>query len=96
VVHFHPQAKSDKEEPVYPIGVVDSNGEFKLSTFSPDDGAPPGKYGVTVTWTERIKGKEDMERTLVPKRYMDPKLSGLSAEVAAKSNELPPYQLTKK
>lgn len=37
----------------YPVGVTDTNGEFRLSTNGTEDGAVAGEYAVTFLWPER-------------------------------------------
>lgn len=34
------------------VGTIDSEGRYQLKTFSPNDGAKPGKYVVTITARE--------------------------------------------
>src|SRR5579871_2214813 len=43
-----------------PRGECDDAGEFQLSTYNGLDGAPPGKYQVTVSWTKE-SSREDAE-----------------------------------
>src|SRR5687767_9315615 len=33
-----------------PVGTTDANGQFRLRSYAPDDGAPAGDYMVTVVW----------------------------------------------
>jgi hypothetical protein len=54
----HPVVKADvllipleaTKDQFVPKGTTDDKGNFKLSTYSPDDGAPEGKYKVIVRW----------------------------------------------
>ena len=75
-------------------GVTDKDGRFALATFVPGDGALPGKHVVTVVKKETsgILTDEDglsggiapggvVEQWFTPRRYADPKTSGLTAEV---------------
>ena len=39
---------------VTPHGVTDETGKFSLTTYQPDDGAPEGKYQVTVSWADKL------------------------------------------
>jgi hypothetical protein len=90
VVTLHPldQAGSPPT-PVY--GRSDSEGVFVLSTYGKDDGAPAGRYAVTVLLQQ---GEEGV--TLLPLHYADPKKSGLSAEIKPEPNELPPFKLKRR
>lgn len=52
-ITFHPvQDMGDK--PVIPSGSTNEQGEFQLSTFVTDDGAPAGEYDVTIVWPVRF------------------------------------------
>jgi hypothetical protein len=69
---------------VAPYGVVDAEGSFDLTTYLTFDGAPAGKYVVTIRWPG-FKGL-----------YDNPKTSKLTATVEKTANDLPPFQLTTK
>jgi hypothetical protein len=94
VVHFHPQDKS-ASPPRVPMAEVGADGTFRLTTFAKGDGAPPGRYAVTVFWGMLAKEGEGLDKIYVPGRYLHPATSGLSAEVPSKATELPPFQLTR-
>jgi hypothetical protein len=94
VVQFHPLDQSDKDAPV-PVGQVGPDGRFRLTTYVHDDGAPHGRYAVTVFWAVPAKGGDDFDRILVPRRFLNPVTSGLTAEVPERAVELPPFLLTK-
>lgn len=72
----------------YPRGKVAKDGTFRLSTYGAFDGAPAGDYEVAVVWGS--DGAEDDPRRAP---YMNPKTSGLRAEVKEGPNELPPFHL---
>jgi hypothetical protein len=93
VVHFHPKDKSGKL--IVPVGQVGADGSFRLTSYKQDDGAPAGDYTVTVFWGVPSKGGDDFDRILVPARYISPETSGLTATVADRATELPPFQLMK-
>jgi hypothetical protein len=69
---------------VAPYGVVDAEGSFALTTYLTFDGAPEGRYVVTIRWPG-LKGL-----------YDNPKSSKLTATVEQTANDLPPFQLTTK
>jgi len=71
-------------------GLTDAAGKFTLTAFEPGDGAVPGSYLVTVTKTEAQGGGEVQEnseatptapKSLLPEKYGNPQVSGLTAEV---------------
>jgi hypothetical protein len=51
-VTFHPE---DHDRPYRPSGIVGTNGVFKLSTFMTNDGAPEGRYKISVYWPRKTK-----------------------------------------
>ena len=79
-VTFHPV---DAGATVTPSGIVDASGQFQLTTYTAADGAAAGKYQVTISWADVIKGGSDPEygREKLPGRFQDPDMSGLVCEV---------------
>jgi hypothetical protein len=76
-------------EAAMPRGVVQKDGTFALTTYEAGDGAPAGRYRVSVYW--RRQGQEDGDEGpfLIPERYSRPESSGLEIEVkAAPENKL--------
>ncbi len=51
LVVFHPQDTGKENDPK-PVAECDAQGEFQLTTMSPQDGAAAGAYGVTVVWNK--------------------------------------------
>jgi hypothetical protein len=73
-----------------PRATVNANGEFQLSTYGENDGAPAGTYSVAVTWPENgPDGGEDRLKG----RYRDPGQTKLKVTVKDGPNELPPFNL---
>lgn len=72
-------------------GTTDADGKFTLSTYGTNDGAPVGKYKVTVA----VGGAQEIEpgvlapepeggfKSSIPEKYADPAQSGLEAEIPA-------------
>jgi hypothetical protein len=87
--------------PVDPDGqkasaVVDTNGEYRLTTQREFDGAEPGEYRVSISWAKPKNpdaGEPDYGPELLPKRYLDPLQSGLKAQVEATDNTLDPFEI---
>ncbi len=82
---------------VRPHGRVEADGSFRLSTYRAFDGAPAGRYAVTVYW--RLPNPDDDEEEgpqLLPGRYLSPVSSGLEAVVKPEANELGPFRLSSK
>jgi len=95
VVTFHP-AGAGAELP-RPSAKTDDEGRFTLTTYESGDGAPEGKYAVTVTWFRSSTGKpsegDESMRNWLPPRYASPASSKLEATVSAGDNDLPPFQV---
>ncbi len=75
---------------VTPNGITDESGLFFLTTYTNADGAPEGKYKVTVSWCDVVGGSSsdpDYGPEKLPRRYQDKDASGLEVEVIASSTE---------
>ena len=98
IVKFYSVDPADKQggQGVLPQAVVGDDGSFRLTTYRSEDGAPAGKYTVSVYWAKPSKGGDDYEKPLIPARYLNAETSGLTAVVEERATELPPFQLTKK
>jgi hypothetical protein len=101
IVWLHPLETIDEKDPTVraeiqrPRGIVEDDGSFQMSTYGTKDGAPIGRYLVTVFWTKNAGG-DDGGEDLLPPRYQDPKTSGLPViEIKSEPNELPPFRLTR-
>jgi hypothetical protein len=93
IVWFHPEGKTDLKAHK-PRAVVEPDGSFQISTYRTHDGAPAGRYRVSIYWRAQGKVGDDEGESLLPARYGDPQTSGLPpVEVKEGSNELPPFQL---
>ncbi|MCS7305831.1 MAG: DUF4198 domain-containing protein [Thermoguttaceae bacterium] len=77
-------------------GKTDAQGQFQLSTFSPNDGAVAGEYTVLVVKKEKYvdprapSSPYEMYRNLLPARYSSLQTSPLKATIKPES----PNQLT--
>jgi hypothetical protein len=89
---FHPVV----ENSLRPLGTVDEDGSFTLTTYEQGDGAPAGEYTVTVEW-RRLATVDDDQRppNKLPARYSNSKSSGIAVRVNEGANVLPPIQLTR-
>jgi hypothetical protein len=96
-ITFHP-VNDPSPEAVHPVGAVDENGHFTLTSYKQGDGAPPGEYRVTVQWflatrTRGASGDDFVTVNYLPARYGRAENSGLRATINKGDNELPPFQL---
>jgi hypothetical protein len=95
-VTFHPQFDIGRV-PFTPSGVTDRNGQFRLSTGAPNDGAPPGNYVVTFELpridTDRNNSGIEIEVDAWGGKYKDPDKSRFSVTIQSGQPELPPFKL---
>ncbi len=89
---------------VYPHGIADETGQFALTTYTADDGAPVGEYQITVVWPDsefQPKTVEQIDAVMsgddppdkLGGRYGNPKQSRLTAEILENTTELPDLEL---
>lgn len=62
-------------------GVTDANGDFQLTTDSPDDGAPTGEYNVTVHHPYPEDSSQARKMNIFDLKYESAKTSGLTFDV---------------
>ena len=83
-----------------PTGYVKSDGSFAIGTNELEDGAPTGKYKVTIFWyppnAHEIMAKTGNVPNLMPRIYGDPKTTNLEINVAAGRNEVPEFKIASK
>jgi hypothetical protein len=98
-IAFHPTDAGDPATRVTPRGLTDEKGEFQLTTYYGNDGAPEGEYVVTIEWRERSGlTKQDFEGPdQLGGVYANPEktkgLPGFVVKVERKPMELPPFEL---
>jgi hypothetical protein len=70
------------------VGLIE-NGKFVVGTNADGDGAPPGKYRVTVFSYKETKTRfgETISKAVIPNRYANPDTSGLVVEIPEGGNE---------
>jgi hypothetical protein len=79
-----------------PMAVTGKDGRYRVGTYDKEDGAPAGKYAITITCLDpKVIGMYSTSNIL-PKQYGDPKTSGLEVEIVEGTNALPPLRLTEK
>lgn len=82
-------------EAVRPWAKSGENGEFTLSTYNNGDGAPAGKYKVTVVHHEIVvsKGAMGTKPNDLPKKYASSETTDLVVDVGTSETTLPPLEL---
>ena len=102
VIVFHAVDKSKFKWEELPQGVTDQDGKFKLFTYSSNDGAPAAEYtvGIALYQANSDDGgdqvKREKTRVNLPPKFADPKTSGLTAKVEAKTTVIPTFELVSK
>lgn len=92
-VVFHPVSGLGGDA-VRPRGRTDEQGQFTLTTYDGNDGAPVGEYTITVE--QYLAGRPDEgPRNRLPAKYAKHETSGLRATIQAAPNELTPFALKK-
>ena len=78
-----------------PNGIVRDDGAFQVTTYTTGDGAPVGKYAVTVTWPSPSAAATPDERgpDQLKNRYSDPKSPFTTVIITAEENTLQPFQI---
>lgn len=105
-VTLHPVESiiDEQAKALRPSGVADASGNYSLSTYVPEDGAPPGEWTVTVVWPDpKIDDKRRQEieadgnsvPDVLQGRFAKPESSPWKATIAEGSNTLPPIDLAK-
>ncbi len=86
--------------PTTPQAVTDAKGEFLITSYNSDDGAPEGDYVVTFEWRERTGlTKQDLDGPdrlggAYAKAEKNKDIPGFVVKVEKKPVELPPFKLT--
>jgi hypothetical protein len=89
---LHPQ---DPSLTARPRATVDSDGSFAVTTYEPGDGAPTGKYKVTIEWHRPVPGQESGEGddapppNVLPAEYASPATTPVKVKVVRGDNEFP-------
>jgi hypothetical protein len=85
---------------VMPYAVTDDSGDFKMTSYITDDGAPEGEYVITVEWRERsgllknnYEGIDRLDGAYATVQKTKA-LPGFVIKVGREPMELPPLKLT--
>jgi hypothetical protein len=90
---FHPKEAAEKDAP-RPYATTNADGEFKLTTYESEDGAPAGGYRVTIVWRPVPKSTIEAEKPdRLQGRYSNPATSGIEVTIPKETIKLEPFTL---
>jgi hypothetical protein len=102
IVIFCPVSQSAEVEHLRPAGMANASGQFTLTTFEPNDGAPAGEYKVLVKWPaprpaaqerEARPGSANKGPDRLRGKYYSFETTPLKTTVQEQSNQLEPFEL---
>ncbi len=90
---FHPKEPGEKEVP-RPYATTNAEGEFKLTTYESEDGAPAGGYRVSIVWRPVPKSTIESEKPdRLQGKYSNPATSGIEVTIPKEPTKLDPFKL---
>lgn len=95
LVSYHPQAATPGNA-IAATGRTDAEGKYTLSSFMPNDGAPPGEYIITAVWPtsfQRIGEQEYPVGDRLGGVYSNKANATLKATIRAGESQLPPIEI---
>jgi hypothetical protein len=91
---FHPLDAAPDDVRHKPATTTDKEGQFTLTTYTENDGAPAGEYAVTIEWRPIPRSPMEPEKPdRLNGKYRDPKTTPFRATVKSGTNELEPFRL---
>jgi hypothetical protein len=75
--------------PLTARGNIQSDGRYELSTETPGDGVPPGRYTVSINPLDTSDIPDEQKVLPFDAKYLNHKTSGLECVVAARPNDFP-------
>lgn len=83
---------------MWPHATADQNGDFSVSTYVCDDGAPAGDYKITISWKgeEALKVPDSARGELdeqAPDAYQNARTSKIRVKIKEEPNTLPTWDL---
>jgi hypothetical protein len=98
-VYLNRTSSDPKAVRVKPQGLTDENGDFQITTYENNDGAPEGEYVVTIEWhgrtgltKENLDGADKLAGTFA-KTEKTKGMPGFVIKVGRSPLDLPPFDL---
>ena len=97
-IALHDKAGLDTQQPTFPQGFTDAEGNIRISTYEEGDGAPAGEYSVTFALQEfNLMSRSYAGPDKLKKKYSDPKNTPFSITLGPdQPNDLGKVELTTK
>jgi hypothetical protein len=92
IVILHPVGGPDQKGP-NSRALVDRDGNFRLTTYRTNNGAPAGDYVATVDWRKEGRGQRHGAPALLPAKYSEAAQSPLHVTVEPKTDHLEPFDI---
>ena len=93
-VRCRPAADPDSLDAPVPFATTDDGGNFELGTYDAGDGAPVGRYKVTLFWPDRPPGPRHPD-DLLGGAYATARRTPLEATIAEGRNTIPAFEVAK-
>jgi hypothetical protein len=94
-VMLHPADGIGDLDALKPTATSDAEGAFQVGTYGKGDGAPAGRYKVTLYLPASPPTGSNSPDDLLGGRYLDPATSPLEATIGAEQNRLGPFEVSK-
>lgn len=92
---LHPADRLGDLDALKPTAVTGADGAFQVGTYETGDGAPPGRYKVTLYWPDVPPNGSNSPVDLLGERFADPARSNLEATIKEGDNPLGPFEVKK-
>ena len=94
-VMLYPAERLGDLDALKPIGVTGEDGVFRLGTYEKADGAPAGRYKVTLFLPDEPPNGSNSPDDLLGGRYLDAGRSAFEVDIAEGENQLAPFEVRK-
>ncbi|MBN1911753.1 MAG: carboxypeptidase regulatory-like domain-containing protein [Pirellulales bacterium] len=96
IISLNPIEGEAKAKDQLPRGIVGEDGTYTVGTYQDGDGAPVGRYKVTIQWCEApdpATGPDQAVPDRLKGRYANPAKSDIEVTITEGDNTLPPIEL---
>ena len=92
---LYPAERIGDLDALKPIGVTGEDGVFRLGTYEKADGAPAGRYRVTLFLPDEPPNGSNSPEDLLGGRYVNAGRSTIEVDIAEGENHLTPIEVRK-